>query len=551
MAINYGAYRKRAFKQGQRMGFYEANRKRREAMSARMQQLAEDTGAAERAQAQAQFQTDQKARIKENEEVQSLKSAQAFKLRDDDKLEYSEAYFDKEARDRVKKSGVPHKTKAEFDADVDATMVQIKSKHGQFYNRTYKSDARANADLRKLQTASRLKQTTNSSKEQYTAFDSLLSLGFNKTEAQDTTPVAPMASGLVPESEKDLSRLPEALPVVGDPITAEREGKLEDFQTVEKLDSDGNVIVGRTFRMATDERTGQAYVLGTDGQWETMKGDYQIVDKRKTGVGKAAFIKFNSPLQEKSFATKSSREGRSVNSLDALYNTVASKMANPKDFADRMFEALGNTLAAVAGFDGTEGEIVSQYLNATSEEERAVIKKSMGYGVSDAVHAGAAKQRELFATLHLARALAGTGKLSVNAMESSRAVTEGGSGTKSLSTLGNASRAMRETLQRSVISQAGRHNIQLGIMKPGGDKDRVERTMGYPVFSSTQYRKQMASLGSAADPIIIKALDDAFKAKKIFFKDEFGRTMAPAIIKYTTEQGTEAYTISHLPQHFE
>ena len=340
----------------------------------------------------------------------------------------------------------------------------------------------------------------------------------------------------------------------GNPVFAEEakpaEGKLEDFQTVEALDDQGNVIAGRTYRMATDEQSRQAYIL-KDGKWEEASGEYQTVDKTKTGQGLAKVNDFKSPLQDKEFIKKSGFEGRAVQSLDALFTTVSSKMANPKDFADRMFESLGNTLAAVAGYDGTEGEIVEQYLNATTAEEKEVIKSTMGFGVADAIHKGQADQRELFATLHLARALAGTGKLSVNAMDAARKITNGGSGTASLSKLEGSRKSMQKSLQRSIISQAGHHNIQLSSMKPSAEKDRVERTQGYPVFSSNDYRKQMQQLGYAPDKKVSEHLDKLFTAERVFFRDEHGRTMAPAIVKYTTEQGEDAFTIGIRPQHYE
>jgi len=330
--------------------------------------------------------------------------------------------------------------------------------------------------------------------------------------------------------------------------------KLEDFHEVEALDSEGNVIEGNTYRMATDETTRISYIR-KDGQWQESKGNVQTVDKTKTGQGKSQIVVFKSPLQDKDFIKQRSFEGRATTSLASLWDTVSSKMANPKDFADRMFESLGNTLAAVVGFDGTESEIVFQYLNATTEEEKALIKEQMGYsitdGVFDAIHAGTQKQRELFATLHLARALQGTGKLSVNAMEAARKVTEGGSGKAALATLEGSRKSMEDALHLSIISTAGHHNTQLHMMKDGSDKKRVERAIGYPVFSSTDYRTQLQQLGYAPDPAIVKQLDRVFASKKIFYKDEHGRTMAPAIVRYTKENGTDSFTISVRPQHYQ
>lgn len=601
-SINYSGAISAARAQGKRKGHNDRRIAREARMEARIRELADKKEMRQNEMAKSERDRGLEAAVSEDTQFQKLRKDGFI----DETGTYTPAYWRAQAVQKRKDSGVKYSVAElqEWESEIDTHASNAASGKAERFDRQYdmsKIDARYGekqrynaavaeeegskrvgfgglldraADLGTTAITGEPKETPQLQDIDTSRVNPAMTYGADTFKAPEA-PEAPMElkqvtginEGLMvdPSTSKpfvpwsnngEIGRIVEGawVPVdKAEPYVSAPEGvtfKLEDFHVAEKLDEKGEPIPGRTYRIATDEAGKQAYVL-ENGKWNKAEGEYQALNKEKTGVGQTKTADFKSPLNDETFTKRSAMEGRAVNSLQALAETVGSKMANPKDFADRLFESLGNTLAAVVGFDGTEEEVVNQYLNATSSEERAIIKERMGYGVEDAIHAGTAKQRELFATLHLARALAGTGKLSVNAMQMARDVTEGGSGTKSLSTLGNAQRSMESTLHRSIISQAGHHNDKLEMMRPSAAKNRAERTKGYPVFSSSEYRTMIQKLGQAPDPAVTSLLDKAFKAQTIFFKDEHGRTMAPSIVRYTTKEGEEAFTIDIRPQHYE
>lgn len=205
---DYAKYRKAARSAGRRAGFYARKRELHDAKNKRYQELVKETGIQERTAAREQFKTMRAAAVAENQEIAAQQSAGFFKDNTDGKLEYSDLFFQTKAMEQANKAkGVTFDSLEQFlnSTGSEAMVKTMKSRHGKFRNRVYKSEAEMSASLERILQESRNKQLSNQNKRQYTELDRLLSFGLNKSEEMDTSAVGTV-EGMRDPSTFDLSK---------------------------------------------------------------------------------------------------------------------------------------------------------------------------------------------------------------------------------------------------------------------------------------------------------------------------------------------------------
>jgi hypothetical protein len=405
---NSMSFSSRALLGGVATGFLKANNDRRDRMTTRMQELAENTAVQARERAKTALSVSQTNAQAENDKIKSLRAEGAI----DDNDMYKESYWVRQSQSDWKEfgepSGVSHKDY------IENTYKKGKPKG---VVREYKSSAEINKGYEDLQAGISANLSNDLNKNAATGLDRFLGKSLRK--ATGTPEEVQTASEPLPQFNP---MLPEGAPVgsyesTGDGALPGAPAKNTTYTTFRNaIESDTGEVLSNVFTATAADGTISNVQLQEDGTYKPVN----VTARPTTEEGELNRNK-NPKLN------KVQQEGLARYDRNDRVQLLATELAkneyvgNPKDFVFRNLATIRDVVGATFNFTGDQNADLENMVNFFNDKlDTQELKDAMGSLSAAAVIKGEVDATTRFLTFATADLYSEGGRLTVTSITAAK-----------------------------------------------------------------------------------------------------------------------------------